>query len=194
MGFEQTVMRCGAPALCGIKPACLFSVRMPASGGSLEKIDEWNRSFSEDGIHIVPIRKDDDRILFFVYNRALLEECCGSRSALDYLRRKGYPVERGFDAVLSELLLRLFKCGEFPHEVGLFLGYPFGDVVQFERQAGRGFVYSGSWKVYSNKEAAVARMNLYKECREACLRLLCAGHSVPAAAVKYKSMLCEVKA
>ena len=47
--------------------------------------------------------------------------------------KKGYPVEKGFDAVLYEPVFRLMRFGDFPHEIGIFLGYPQEDVVPFLR-------------------------------------------------------------
>ena len=52
------------------------------------------------------------------------------------------------------LIRRLRENDEFPHEIGLFLGYPIEDVVGFIRYAGKGCKLSGLWKVYGDAEAA----------------------------------------
>lgn len=103
------------------------------------------------------------------------------------MQKKNYPVEKGFDAVLYELVFRLMRFGEFPHEIGIFLGYPLEDVVQFEKQNGKGFCYSGYWKVYKNKNRAVAQMNEYKTCCCRCLEFLEMGMSVPEIAETYRN-------
>ena len=46
---------------------------------------------------------------------------------------------------------------DFPHEVGLFLGYPPGDVEGFRLNHGRNFKLCGLWKVYCDMEQATAR-------------------------------------
>ena len=109
---------------------------------------------------------------------------CGIKPA--YLLAKGYPVQKGFSAVLSELLHRLAVKEDFPHEVGLFLGYPLEDVVGFENFGAARFKYSGFWKVYGDKENAIRLMNLYKSCTETCMKLLASGLSVPLAAKNYQ--------
>ena len=48
------------------------------------------------------------------------------------LRKEGYPVSDGVEAMLTHLGARLAGA-EFPHEVGLFLGYPAADVEGFRR-------------------------------------------------------------
>ena len=92
--------------------------------------------------------------------------------------QKGYPVQRGFGAVLAELLHRLVLRADFPHEVGLFLGYPLEDVQGFEADS-RAFKYAGTWKVYGDPAEAARRMALYKSCSDTCMGWVCGGMSVP---------------
>ncbi len=187
MSFEQTIVHCGAPALCGIKPSCLFSMGKERYGAKLDKIREWNSELSETGISIVPVPRSCGPVLFFVYDRALLLRQCEGACVKEYLLQKGYPVYAGFKAMLAELLHRL-SCGkEFPHEVGVFLGYPLGDVIAFERYAGTGYAYSGYWKTYGNVSAARMQAARYRECSATCGEWLMKGCSVPAAAKRFRA-------
>ena len=189
MSFDETIIHGGAPALCGIKPACLFSMNGKNYEVGESRLHEWQPFFSKDKKFFVPLKKSDGRFLFFVYDKKLLEKLCKLPRNADYLVSKGYPVQKGFSCVLAELLHRLAVNKDFPHEVGLFLGYPLEDVVGFEEQGAAGFKYSGIWKVYGDKESAIRRMNLYKSCTETCMQLLGKGLSVPLAAKKYKTIL-----
>ena len=58
------------------------------------------------------------------------------------------------DVLLRNLKRRIAMSKDFPHEIGLFLGYPIEDVVGFIRYAGKGCKLSGLWKVYGDAEAA----------------------------------------
>ena len=185
MSFDETIIHGGAPALCGIKPACLFSMNGKNYENGSTHLQKWRPQFSKQNRYFVPLKKSDGRFLFFVYDKKLLEKVCALPKNSDYLASKGYPVLKGFSAVLAELLHRLASDKEFPHEVGLFLGYPLEDVKGFEKQGAKGFKYSGIWKVYGDTESAVHKMNLYKSCTEICMKLLCEGLSVPLAAKKY---------
>lgn len=187
MGFDETIIHCGAPALCGIKPACLFSMNGKIYSDGEKKLHEWQPVFSKDKKYFVPLKKSDGRFLFFVYDKNLLEKVCEKPENRNYLLLKGYPVQKGFGAVLAELLHRLAYSEAFPHEVGLFLGYPLEDVIGFETYGAEKFKYLGFWKVYGDKESAIRRMNLYKSCTETCMKLLSSGLSVPLAAKKYKT-------
>ena len=40
------------------------------------------------------------------------------------------------------------EAADFPHEIGVFLGYPLEDVVGFIRHRGKCFTCCGCWKSY----------------------------------------------
>ena len=52
----------------------------------------------------------------------------------------------------------------FPHEIGIFLGYPVEDVKSFIQNHGENYILSGVWKVYHDKETAERTFRLYSEC------------------------------
>ncbi len=187
MSFDETIIHCASPSLCGIKPANLFSMKESCFESGEEKLKSWQKIFSKKERYFVAIRKSDGRILFFVYDKSLLEKICANSSNKAYLLAKGYDFSRGFSAVISELLHRLAVSEDFPHEVGLFLGYPLEDVIGFESGKGAGYSSAGYWKVYGDPLSARVKMNEYKTCSEKCMNWLSAGYSVPAAANLYIS-------
>ena len=58
------------------------------------------------------------------------------------------------------------ESGEFPHEVGLFLGYPPEDVKGFIDHRANGFKYAGLWKVYGDEARAEALFRKFKKCTQ----------------------------
>ena len=66
-----------------------------------------------------------------------------------FFRAMGY---RSFSlpAVLNQIRVRLAAHrdgeGEYPHELGILLGYPLEDVRGFIRHKGKNYLYSGYWK------------------------------------------------
>ena len=93
------------------------------------------------------------------------------------LARAGYPVD-GTPEEQLELLAQRLAGGEFPHEVGLFLGYPPEDVAAFCRHRGRDFKVCGCWKVYCDVEGALRCFRRYRRCREALCRRLEEGKAL----------------
>jgi hypothetical protein len=72
----------------------------------------------------------------------------------------------------------------FPHEVGLFLGYPPEDVKGFMEDARRGVKCAGCWKVYGNGEEAVKTFSRYKKCTDIYRKELSKGRSLLQLTVK----------
>lgn len=184
MSFDETIIHCSAPALCGIKPASLFSMNSECYDTGRGKLSEWRGVFAKSGRYLVPLRKSDAMVLFFVFDKILLDGVLGDARTESYLKEKGYPVGRGSRAVLAELLHRLAFQESFPHEVGVFLGYPLGDVIAFERGE-KNCKLAGLWKVYGGEKEAKRKMALYKSCTEFCAELIRSGVSVPASVQKF---------
>ena len=61
------------------------------------------------------------------------------------------------EKAIEKLKMRLNETTEFPHEIGLFLGYPVGDVVGFIKNKGKNFKCCGCWKVYCDQCEAERR-------------------------------------
>lgn len=56
--------------------------------------------------------------------------------------------------------------GEFPHEVGILLGYPIADVEGYIRNNGENYQWCGYWKVYHNVEKAKKTAYYFQEIRK----------------------------
>ena len=76
--------------------------------------------------------------LVFVYREELLAAAIGPE-AEDFLAGCGYRHGLTLAEKIARLRSRLGKCGEFPHEIGIFLGYPVEDVRGFIANEGRNF-------------------------------------------------------
>ena len=84
----------------------------------------------------------------------------------------GYPAGQPLPALLAQLRRRIAQADGFPHEIGLFLGYPVEDVAGFIRHAGRGCKLCGYWKVYGDAEAASKLFDrLTRVCRAVTKRV-----------------------
>lgn len=56
----------------------------------------------------------------------------------------------------------------FPHEVGHLLGYPAEDVDGFIRHRGRSYLLAGPWKVYRDRDRALAAFERIRRSRVRC--------------------------
>ena len=79
---------------------------------------------------------------------------------------------------MDRLKSRIGENNEFPHEIGIFLDYPLGDVIGFILNEGRNFKCVGCWKVYCDECACQKTFAKYKKCRDVYVRLWQQGRSV----------------
>ena len=96
------------------------------------------------------------------------------------MRQFGYT-EFQVISVLLRLSGRLQRhqlgLGEFPHEIGILLGYPVDDVMGFLENQGKNYAYCGYWKVYKNVEQAKRQFAAYDQVREAAVLNVLNGRS-----------------
>ena len=65
-----------------------------------------------------------------------------------------------------QLIERLRTSPDFPHEIGLFLGYPPEDVRGFIENKAQDCKCVGCWKVYGDETAAQRRFAQYQKCKD----------------------------
>jgi len=111
MSFEEAVIQCGAPALCGIKPSCLFSIRKEVYDACKSKVKEWHSAFAGEGKYIVALPRRNAQVLFFVYDKNLLERQCGDCCVREYLKEKEVEV-----AFLHEKIAQVREMQESPKD------------------------------------------------------------------------------
>ena len=115
-----------------------------------------------------------ERALVYVYRQEALAALLAQADVQAFLRAMSYG-DTSPDGALAFLRQRLTESPCFPHEIGVFLGYPLSDVIAFMRDGGRGCRCSGCWKAYTNECEAMRVFQRYKACRAAYQTLFRAG-------------------
>lgn len=162
--FGKKLAFYAAPTLLGIKCASLVSL----------SADEFNIDFHANYFNSKAIAKGlktkilcscKNRKLVLVYNEALLKKQLSQTEAKNILSEYGYPSWYTIDDYLERLSARIRSSGGFPHEIGVFLGYPTEDVIGFIQNKGENFKLCGAWKVYGSVEKAKRTFTNYDKCR-----------------------------
>lgn len=184
MNPDRSFINFLAPTLCGIKPASLFTVADDEiSEGT---INRWKSGTEKQNLCLAALRYSTRRWMIIVYDFDWIARLLSDRSIQSYLIEKGYSCPSDTCSTLGELFSRLEIGGTFPHEVGLFLGYPYQDVVDFEKNEGRNCKYCGYWKSYSNPSQAKICCDQYRCCTRMCRQWFEQGLSVPQIIKKYR--------
>ena len=143
-----------APTLAGIKPASLVSCSRSAHPNLPQQLQTYRQAFAARGIRFDILCACPGRFLLLVYHHGQLARCLSDRRVQRVLAQAGYPAGAPLGTLLDTLRGRMAAQQGFPHEIGLFLGYPVEDVIGFIRHGGRGCKLCGYWKVYGDAEAA----------------------------------------
>ncbi len=158
-----------APALAGIKPANLASCRKADYPNLNGELDRLNGELNRKDIYIEVLCECEKRALVLVYRKGVLEKQLNAHGCKEFLMRYGYPSEGSLADYLSILKTRFGSDG-FPHEIGVFLGYPLYDIYCFISHRSEGCLLVGEWRVYHNAEEAEKLFCRFKACRKALLR------------------------
>ena len=75
-------------------------------------------------------------VLVYVYRPARVARLLAAPHMLDFLAGEGYTPGTA-DELLDQLAERLCCEGDFPHEIGVFLGYPLADVIGSSKTAAK---------------------------------------------------------
>lgn len=173
--LEHYLIEHCSPTLAGIKTANLFACSYETEADLEQMISDYNRAFSQKGLELMILRKGGGRALVYACRKNHLRRDWSDPAVCRFLQEHGYQPEDP-DRCLQCLVCRLGNAEEFPHEIGLFLGYPLCDVVGFIR--GETPCYSGYWKVYGDPAEAKLRFARYKKCKSVYRRVWEQGRSI----------------
>lgn len=174
---EDILVKHGSPTLAGIKTGALFSCVFDSVDTMRRCIREWNRIVVKKGLRVLPLQCRNLRVLVYIYRISHLRRDFQRADIRSILTRMGYCCDNP-EACILNLVKRLDADSGFPHEIGLFLGYPPEDVMGFIKHNACGFKCVGCWKVYGDEKAAREQFVKYRRCTEAYCTQYAKGTSV----------------
>ena len=177
MSEESIIFYC-APTLAGIKTANLFRASFSSAEAMKSEIRTLNRKLASKGVRVMPLSFKDNTALIYLYRPSLLKKDLTSKEAADILAGHGYYYRATPEGHIAELMSRLKRSCEFPHEIGLFLGYPPEDVRGFIENKASCCKLVGCWKVYGDERKAKDIFDSYKKCTETYMNHLHKGFSL----------------
>lgn len=171
--LDKALVAHGSPTLARLKLGSLFTVS--CAGGNFDgELAQLNAILGPKGLVLTKLRERSGRALMYVYRTSELERSLACPMVQGFLKECGYDSFE-LEAVLSHLRKRLTASEEFPHEIGVFLGYPLADVIGFIQNEGRDCLCCGCWKVYSNECEALRTFARLRKCKEVYGRLFAQG-------------------
>ena len=134
----------------------------------------------------------ENRATFLLYRKGQLERHLNRPEIKNRMEEYGYR-DLSFGEMLRLLSQRyaayICRGEEFPHEMGLFLGYPPEDVMGFVKEKGRKYKLSGYWKVYGDADYCRKLFASFDLAREQLIKLVAQGADMRWIAMAYEPAL-----
>lgn len=175
--LEKSIIRHCAPTLAGLKTANMFSYIYHSIDELNKELQEQNYKLNEKGVFVELLKSSEKKALIYVYRRKKLETDLAQEGVQALLCGCGY-CDVKCENCLERLKTRFFQYENFPHEVGVFLGYPLQDVTGFIEQKGKNYKFSGQWKVYGDACEMQKVFRRFEKCSEVYSRLFAGGRSI----------------
>ena len=134
---ENLIIKHCAPTLAGLKTGNLFTAAYETKEQLDKEIAHLNERLACRGIRVVRLRARMGRALIYIYRPAKLAGDLDRREAREILAQFGYTEAGKTTECINRLSQRICSCSDFPHEIGLFLGYPTEDVKDSSNAADR---------------------------------------------------------
>lgn len=157
--------------LGGVKPANLVSLtnRTRSCGRNLYRL--WQSHHVElsrrlEGLNIQVLQTRESALLLFCYNAEHLTQHLSHAGIRALLAKSGYDTTTFGEALLPELFRRFTISRSFPHEIGLFIGYPAKDVAAFMGVIDIPFTCQGPWKIYGNPHKSLRLADTHRKTRK----------------------------
>lgn len=158
--------------LAGVKPAEILTLAVctdKAGNSDWEEINSCLSRHKELKLKDIRFIRDNRQILF--YHISALERTLERPVHLRFLREIGYPENYSLEGYLEHLRER-FKEISFPHEIGIFLGYPLKDVMGFIGHPSLKLNKTRAWKVYGDARLSDKRYQDFREAKAEVIRII----------------------
>lgn len=169
----QIAFHC-APLIAGLKLSNLLMLRN-------EDLDKARNLLKQAGISYFVVAVTNGTAAVLLFDRQCLENYLQKDKVWQIFQDMGYT-SHAMGKILYAFRQRyegyLLRNQEFPHEMGLLLGYPIEDVKGFIRNGGENCLYIGYWKVYENLAEKMALFRQYEKARDMLMGLLSNGITI----------------
>lgn len=125
--------------------------------------------------------RGNKREVVLLYREEWLKEWLLQEDVAEFLIQYGYrpgSLKQQLQHLGKQVAYYYNQSQEFPHEMGVFLGYPLEDVRGFIHHRGKNCRCIGYWKVYSDVERAKQMFRAFDEAKNCALEEFFSGKNI----------------
>lgn len=169
----QFALQC-APLIMGLR----ISLFLTVTDWQLKRIENILR---ERKISFYKISEKNGRMAVLLFYEKKMKDYFADNSVRKLLSSLGYSDGNLYDfmACFAERYEEFLHNGNtFPHEMGIFLGYPPEDVIGYLENAGNNYLCAGYWKVYGNAQEKCRMFSQFDWAQSVLVSLIMQGKSL----------------
>lgn len=155
-----------APVMMEVRPAVLVRLANCGRQKELQRYDQFcvyqKEILAALGTEYFIMKVNEENIHIMFFDRQKLKLLLRQPRVKEYLTKFGYPGMSSLEMYMNELRRR-FNGPEFPHEIGIFLGYPLKDVRGFiEKRHAANHIRRTLWKIFGDPAESLRLMRVYR--------------------------------
>ncbi len=158
--YIKRILEIIGPVILGSKPSEIINIpgTIEEKMIKLSKIQSFFSNCSKITYRIITTHDGGKRVIFI--NELSMNRVLSNKRCVNFLKFIGYSSDYNFDGYINELVSRL-ESKKFPHEIGVFLGYPLKDVLGFMGYGNKKLVEVRNWRIYGDKEISYEVYNSF---------------------------------
>lgn len=167
--FDKYMLFLLAPVVSGFKPSSTITLKKKSKEYLIWR--NYKKTFmNKIDLDYIVLREDENAIILLIYSEEKLKKVISSKKIKMFLIKLGYTINLNFNIkdILNVLVYRYEKI-HCPHELGIFLGIPLDDVIDFMECNEKKCLICGYWKVFNDFDNAVEIFNNYNKSKEIVL-------------------------
>lgn len=179
----QLALQC-APVISGIKISNLLTI-------PVKNLKELSAVLKKTELSFRILYPGRERLVILIYREAELREYLERDEVREFIYSCGYEtsdISKIFPIFVKRYMRYMELKRDFPHELGLLLGYPIEDVEGFIENHGKNFLHSGYWKVYKDAEHKIRLFKNYERVQTEIVRLLYEGLGITDIITNYSNI------
>ncbi|MCK5450900.1 MAG: DUF3793 family protein [Candidatus Omnitrophica bacterium] len=167
-----------SPVLVGVKPSVLTGICDTERCHGINFLDLWEKEkeniINDLGLSCRELKTTlrGKQLLFFDPDE--LKRTLMIRDNAEFLKRFGYFSCVSEKDYLDELKVR-FNGRNFPHEIGVFLGYPLKDIKGFIYRESKPLAALSRWRIFGDPTGSLKLMELHKQVESVFKQLMDKG-------------------
>lgn len=172
--IEKFLLFNSSLVIADIKPSVTVNIKKNQGENYKNWLEYGEEFLIRVNLNYITLKEDENALIILIYKEELLKDHIFKEKNREFLSEIGYANVNCIDYYTKFLRIR-YKIYRCPHELGVFLGIPVEDVIDFMDCNKKKCLGCGYWKIYNNYDEAIKTFKKYDEIKNKTISNLIKG-------------------